>query len=532
MMNLNGTALVGLIPAAALLYGLYIPVDYYADDFGFVFENRAAVPWYYQTSSAYAFYRPIEAALLALIQENYGLNTLPLNLLHLTLHLSLCVLIYFAMVGLGYPALYATLGSYFMMISQANVHAVLSNDTFSQISSTLFGCMSLWLSYRSYEMSRESSAKQTVNKCIAYHYLSVMLSGLAMFCKESGIIFVAILAVFHVWAGWDGGFRVSHLNRLPMRLLAYGLPVAVYLFLRWNAHPYELAIGTGRYDFKMGTNILVNVGSLISACSLPVSSVAVFGFVKTGQTVELLVVTLFSSALLLAVMYGLCRSRNWSLPIIMASLAVITCFPVALLNHVSELHAYNSMPFVSIVVAAGIGKLVEERWARSWAKLSVSAIVVGLVVGQVTAVHSKAAMMKNNGVTATHLMQELRPCVTSMPRNGRLVLVNPKASKPSYSIFVMNGFDVLDEAGIHRLKQLSMRTDLHIRITDGAVTGNNEKDPRDGVAVISHDGVSGSRMVTCHVPIANKASQTTKNAGSLLRHVRADTQRIYRTPSE
>src|SRR6476660_7623395 len=83
------TTLIGL---AFLLYFHETPIPYYEDDFGLVFESDSCNPFFYFVNSTAhgSFYRPIEASVLALIQRHFGMETLPLNMLQVTMHLSFC----------------------------------------------------------------------------------------------------------------------------------------------------------------------------------------------------------------------------------------------------------------------------------------------------------------------------------------------------------------------------------------------------------------------------------------------------------
>jgi hypothetical protein len=491
---------------ALALYLPYIPIDYYADDFVLVFANPSAPPWHFFSQPTKAVYRPIEAVLLALIQQHFSMNTYPLNLLQLTLHLSLCMVIYVAMVGLGLSHLQATLGSCFMLVSQANVHAVLSNDTLSQVSSTLFGSASIWLAYRADSAHDDRQSGPT--KMAAYHYLSVAALAISLFSKESGTAFVVIIVAFYLWLRWKETHTTA---RLAYKLLPYAVVLAIYLLVRSMVVSNPPTLGTGNYEFRIGFNILRNLGMLIMACGLPTSSVRVFSSIGRGDVFMLLIVAGFSMAFGIAVLYGLWRSSNRLLLIVMSGLVVIGCFPMAMMNHVSELHAYNSMPFVAVLVGAAMGRVIELNKRRWLSVVAISGLMAVVFVSHASAVQSKASMMKRNGARATKLINELQRCASRMPLNGGLVLVNPKAIEAPYSVFIMNGFDVLEMDGVSRLKELSNRPDLRIEILDSSsVVGARRRG--EGLAFLHDHATDGAPMVTCVIPTANKGEGSSGNA--------------------
>src|SRR5260221_2755127 len=137
-------ALVGVL---LLVYerGLWIP--YFADDFQFIFgpSHLRIIDFILLKNPSNRFYRPLEAITLGAIQAHWGTSTLPVHLLALVLHGGLCGLVFLAVRREGFGDRAAALGCLVMAVCQANVLAVASVDTLSQIGATLFGCTTLWL---------------------------------------------------------------------------------------------------------------------------------------------------------------------------------------------------------------------------------------------------------------------------------------------------------------------------------------------------------------------------------------------------
>jgi len=142
--------------------------------------------------------------------------------------------------------------------------------------------------------------------------------------------------------------------------------------------------------------------------------------------------------------------------------AIFSLFPVVLMNQVSELYLYNAMPFLSVIVGAGLGRLIQVSGTRTTKYLVLTGVGL-LFISHVAAIHSKTILMSHNGETATILLNAIQPHLKSIPRNGELVLLNSTSHEVEYSVFRMNGFNVLDN-GLGRLKQMARRTDFDVKI--------------------------------------------------------------------
>jgi hypothetical protein len=143
-MLLSCLIVLGLVGLAIYFQGTRI--KYYADDFQWFFDPPPSSTFHYfwnMNPYEHQAYRPLQAFFYILVQRFWGLDTLPIHLTQITLHVLLSWLIWWWMVNRGFTFLQAVLSSLFMLISQANAMAVLSVDTISQVSSPLFGCVSL-----------------------------------------------------------------------------------------------------------------------------------------------------------------------------------------------------------------------------------------------------------------------------------------------------------------------------------------------------------------------------------------------------
>ena len=140
--------------------------------------------------------------------------------------------------------------------------------------------------------------------------------------------------------------------------------------------------------------------------------------------------------------------------------------------HVSELYLYNSMPLLALLVGAGLGGLIESYRTKP-ARLAASiAILTLLFVSHVIAIQSKASQMTENGERAAELLEQIRPYTSEVPRNGKLFLVNPASTQMEYSVFLMNGFNVLKDGG-SIIYQVANRTEFQIEFLEASELGRD-----------------------------------------------------------
>jgi len=113
----------------------------------------------------------------------------------------------------------------------------------------------------------------------------------------------------------------------------------------------------------------------------------------------------------------------------------------------------------------GIGLMTcaKQFSQRKLSKVAFVSLLVLLFASQVVSIQQKANLMKENGQKASSLVRQIIPFVHSVPVNGTLVLLNPVNTRPEYSVFLMNDFNVL-KYGTNIISNLSGRKDIHIWI--------------------------------------------------------------------
>jgi hypothetical protein len=161
-------------------------------------------------------------------------------------------------------------------------------------------------------------------------------------------------------------------------------------------------------------------------------------------------------------------------------LAIIGLFPAVLMNHVSELYLYNSIPFFSILVGCGIVEAINLHQKNQIIFGIIAFFLATLLAINIVAIHKKSYLMKVNGDRASSLIGQIMLYVGKVPQDSSLLLMNPSSRVNEYSIFIMNGFNVLQE-GLNRIGQLSKTDNLKIDIITGP---ENIPKPRPNNAIV------------------------------------------------
>lgn len=455
--------LILLLVAAMILFGRGLWIDYYADDFQFVYDSDSPGPLHYfgHENPHNSFYRPIQAAYLAVVQRAGGLDTFPIHLMQILMHALLSWLVYLGMLRLSFTRTQAGLGSLFMLASQASVHAVLSNDTLSQVGSALFGTAAVLVLFVAPGKGAHRGGVRSANRTVLL--ISLLLFTLGLLSKESGVAYLAILLVALAVIEWRDQGRIRLLGFL-YRSIPFVLVTVAYLIIRSQIVDSQLTVGPERYQLNFGINIIKNLLMFLAAASIPFSTVDVFIAVAERNRALLGLVALTTSLLLGLTALGLWRLRDrWRLFLLLGAFGMISLFPVFLLNKTSELYVYNAMPFFAVIVGSGLGALLSGSRAKPIVRNSLLAFLAVVLAVQIASIQSKISYMLETAGRATWLVAQISSQVGHVPLGGTLVLVNPPPDTPEYSVFVMNGFNALRD-GLFRINQVSGRNDFDVRI--------------------------------------------------------------------
>lgn len=435
---------------------------YYADDFKLVFSDPSSKIFYFfsHANPNSSFYRPIEWMIVASIQSFAGMNTLPIHLLILLCHVVLSLLVYVAAFKLTKSQTAASLSSGYMLLSQANAMAVLGNDMLSQVAGTLFGFISLWYFYRFY-----STARNEYRPTRSY-FISLLLFAVSLWFKETSVSFALALTFLALIADdqeWSRRVRKATYYLSPF----YAVTI-IYVLVHYLVVTRQAA---DRYQFVFGTNMITNLTMSVLSAFTPVSSVTTYVAYSQHHFISLLVIIMVTFAVVAVVFFGLFKNGLTQPGKMLAAIAIANLFPMVLFKHMGELYIYNSMPAVAILFAEGAKNFFESFLKNRGSKF-IGILLVGLLfLSHSYADYSKSKLSIADGNRASELIKEIEPFVDQVPNNGTLILLNPETQNTQYSIFLMNGFNVLIY-GTNIINQLSGRYDMHVWIVDEESRGS------------------------------------------------------------
>jgi len=460
-----------LIVMGFIVYASGFTIRYYGDDFFLFYEY---VDWWHAGR-----YRPATSIVVETIQGVFGLNPVPLHVLQLLLHISLSYLVFQAARMIGLSRAQAVVASLFMLISQANAFALLSNCTLSQVGGTVFGYFSIWLACVAF-----TNYRGTV------FALGLLSFAVALFFKESSAAFIALLPLAFLASSWGSCSKRSYLlSRAALHSAAYVAVLLVYLVMRHASPVLPITVGTGsRYDLHFGLNIIKNAALLSLAAVTPVSTVTIYELWSESRA-ELLGIALIAIALCMAlIVVGLFRVSK-RLSIVLSVFAGLSVAPLLLLNHVSELYVYNAMPPVSLLIGAGVGRLISDHRIGIKAISAFASIMI--LTCHVVAIQQKAQLMRANGDRADAMLAQIVAHASVAPY-GAIVRLENRPGDRGYSIFVMReDFGVVEHAG-PVIRGRAQRPDITVQFvrTESAATEETLSSPvltlrTDGECVIA-----------------------------------------------
>jgi len=478
-----------IIVSWAVSLGVYssgLKVAYYGDDMRHIFDRPAAMVFHdYCHENTFGYYRPVESSVLAIVQAVFGLNTVPIHLMQVLIHGSLGWLVFVFMKRLGFSTLRAALASLFLLISQANVLAVASNDTLSQVGGTFLGYFSLWLLYCSYVQRSSFDHYVPSHPNRKLHTLSLIAFLLALFSKESSVSFLPMLmsVVFFLSLTTETiRLRVVEMASAVWPYLAVFL---LYLVMRAFAINGQSIYSSGGL-LHIGANVPRNLALSFFGLSIPASTVSIFQAFKNREIGMVVLCIAATLAVWCAVVYAIISSRQRRTIVVSALFSVVALLPMVAMTHISELYLYNSLPCFAVLVGCGLGAIVENA-RDNGAKMSLTILIVMLFfTSHFVAVRRKTVMMRQNGERAGELLRQIVAKSGEVPSKGELVLVNPRNDRVEYSVFVCNGFNVLEFGLSSRMKQLTGRDDISARIVESTFLG--ESPPSTGRLILTLSG--------------------------------------------
>lgn len=465
----SGLWLLVLSIATLAVYFSGLHIWYYGDDFQYVYTDPASriFHFFHEKNLFHGFYRPVNSAIIAVVQVLFGRETWAIHIINILVHALLAWLIYLFMKRERFTTWQAVLASAFMVISQENASAVLGNDTFSQISGTFFGCLSMWLLYVGYTRNGDQG-DASARRFPAGHYLLALLAYVvSLASKETSVafgpmVFCVLVMVHRNMAGWG-----ARLVRAVMEVIPFLALTLVYIWVRSAIGLSQPSGEGGGYGFGVGLNVVENLVQFLFAAIVPVSSASAFVAVKNKDMLLLGVIMIASLAFLGLVVYGLWRGERHRSLIPMLLFSLLGLVPAIFMNHVGELYLYNSMPFIAVLVGAGLGTML-ERTRQSQRPLTVLGfrLFLGIItVSHIVGIQTKAAVMMDNGDRAARYLPQIASMVDKVPQGGTLLLLNPQSQEPEYSVFLMKPLSVF-KWGVHIIKQETNRWDMTVEVIE------------------------------------------------------------------
>jgi hypothetical protein len=426
------------VTAGVALYARAFAVQRYGDDLGFVLPTPIDPLFHFAAPHPnHDWYRPVEAMLLALVQNGCGLAVWPIHALAVTLHLALALLVRAIARDLGLRDAAAWLAAVWCLTAQVAVMAVTSSDTLSQQLAALGVTAAAWQFHR--------ALRDGDGRGLAIGWLA---AALALWGKESGLAVVPVSCL--VAAPWIG--QRAARRRAATAVAGVGLLAAVYWLCRARVVAELPQLGTQDYGFAVGLNIPLNVANLWGAVLTPLSTVDLVRWMQLGPAWAFGLATLPAAGLLVWTAYAWGDRRRLLIELLL--LAAAALLPTALLHHVSELYAYQALPWLSILAGGALAELL-PRWRE--------AVVAGLLVMQVVTVQGKLTQMRANGERTASYLAQLAAVVEELPPGGQVYLVEGPGEPWRYGVFVLPGFRVFDHS-VGGLPTILGRPDLRFAL--------------------------------------------------------------------
>jgi len=462
-------------------------INYYADDLQEVYKNPGDKIFYYMYNvPADGFYRPIQLLILTFSQTFFGHNTVFLHILYLIIHVLFCWSIYLFMMELGLSSVKSIIASLFMLLSQTNAASVLNNDTISQLLSSFAGFLSLMFLYKFLRINYSKIISIRSNYFNSLFLLSLLFFGIALFSKESSLSYLPILFFTIVFYTLNEKSSKLNIRVLATYLIPYLIVFVIYYIIRSYAGGRQPTTDSNEaYVFAIGMNIIANFFMSMFATVIPFPTETLYVWIKSRNFSNLSIPLAIIFIFLLLVIYGLMKSGKGRLIFALIAFSVLSTLPMILLTHVREFHAYNTTPYVSMMIGIGLGSLIESRFLKFKKILALSVIIIILII-QVISIQLRITKMKSNGEKAWTMIDQILPHIENVPLNGSLILMNPENNQVEYSVMIMNDFNVLN-TGLTVFNELSERKDFQTIIIK-----NNElhsfKNKSDNIILYLEDG--------------------------------------------
>jgi hypothetical protein len=317
-----------------------------------------------------------------------------------------------------------------MALSQANAMAVLGLDTLSQVMTVMFGLGAVALLMKPAWAPVWQPGPLRLAAALALYLL-------ALFSKESAVGFLPVLLLI-LWTDAGPAARATGPRTFAITLALLVL-TAGFLALRSHAGAPSPEFGGERYDLRLGANLFANAGLGLLALALPGSTLWLVEATQQARWALAGLLAAGAVAVGAAVVTALWRAARRPQAARWIACGGLVMAPILPLNHVSELYAYQAMPFMAVAfgIAVATGwELLGRRGPRM--ALAVALALLGTL--HVSAVREKLRLAVANGERAARLLASIEPWVARVPAGGTLALVTPDSLPKGYSVFHLSGY--------------------------------------------------------------------------------------------
>jgi len=430
--------------AGLLLYVGGISAPYFSDDFTVFFPPGTINPFaLFVMKNPYepTVYRPLEVFFNATVQIFFGESTFPIHLAHIALHITIACLIHKALIRLTMDKVAAGIGGTLFLAAQSAVSVVARNCTMAQQLSALF-CLLF-----SYVLAFSEKKRKRLTLCALF--------ALALISKETSISLLASAAFLHFLLAKKPGRVIA----AAKECVPYALLTAAYLCGRL-ALGLEIVGTTGRQMFGLGLNVVRNIGLLLFSTVNQTSAPEVFkAFVLRDYA--LLGGAFAVAALLLAAIYvGFRKQKKIRWALTLATLMGISYFPVALMDHVSEVYVYNALAFFCMLAGIGVGALFKRGKALRALGLATTLIVLTV---NVLSLRQGLGLIVHNAQTAQSLIEQIRDTAADSPPGATVHLIDTdhKTLRYAYSLYYMTEASTLQYGWKKSFLYFLRRDDVH-----------------------------------------------------------------------
>ena len=421
---------IGSFLLALICYAVILHMPYFADDYTFYFVKGSINPLsllYSINPHEPTFFRPIEAAYKATVQYFFGMDTLLVHLANILLHGAIGYHIYDAMMRLRLGKGQALAAGALFVVAQAASGGVARSCTMAQLMSCLG---SIWFLKALY-FSEEDGWLERL-KIGALFFLALISKETSLFLMFSAALLLLVRELQSGKRFWQSVGR-AFIGSLPYIALTIA-----YLLIRM-ALGLSLTGTQSGASMQLGLGVVKNFLMLWVSAINPLPTALVYKALTLRQWGLLGAMAAGMLIIFLPALIGLIKSNQKPLIGVLLLLMAVSCFPAAAVGHVSDLYGYNLIPFVCMLMVIGYFALCDGQ--KFMMRMAVCALTLLIISNAASAQYNLYKMHRNADRTQA-LLSQLRPIVSELTDDDKLVMVDTQKSEQRYSYGLIYMTDV------------------------------------------------------------------------------------------